>query len=256
MNVSSLLSVARGDTPADLVLQNARIVNVFSGQIERGDIAIFDGYIAGIGTGCSGQQTIDLSGAYVAPGLIDAHVHIESSLCVPAHYAQAVVPRGVTTVVADPHEIGNVAGAAGIRFMHEASRDLPLRVVLMAPSCVPATAMETSGATLDADDLAVLLREGIVHGLAEVMNFPGVIHGDADVLKKLRAFARRPIDGHAPSLTGKQLNAYVASGIGSDHECVSVEEAREKLAPAGSTTCSATLSSAASIRSLRSAAAR
>src|SRR5262245_2647189 len=134
MNLSRLLSVARGETPADLVLKNGQIVNVFSGQIERSDIAIHDGYVAGIGEGYSGAQESDLNGAYVAPGLIDAHVHIESSLCTPPQYAQAVVPRGVTTVVADPHEIGNVAGAPGIRFMHECSRGLPLRVVLMAPS--------------------------------------------------------------------------------------------------------------------------
>jgi len=229
MNRSTHLSVARGDVPADLVLRNGRIVNVLSGQIDRADIAIHDGFIAGVGAGYSGTHEIDLRGAFVSPGLIDAHVHIESSLCVPAQFAAAVVPRGVTTVVADPHEIANVAGVAGVRFMHEASRDLPLRVVLMGPSCVPATSMETSGATLSADDLAQLLRDGTVHGLAEVMNFPGVINGDPEVLKKIAAFAGRPIDGHAPGVTGKALSAYASAGIGSDHECVNVEEAREKL---------------------------
>ncbi|MGH7177225.1 MAG: amidohydrolase family protein, partial [Tepidisphaeraceae bacterium] len=230
MNTSELLSVSRGDKPADLVLRNARIVNVFSGEIEDADIAIADGLIAGIGAGYTAAKSIDLRGAYVAPGLIDAHVHIESSLCIPAQFASAVVPRGVTTVVADPHEIANVAGVAGVRYMHDASRGLPLRVELTAPSCVPATNLSTSGATLSRDDLVSLLRGGVVHGLAEVMNFPGVVRGDADMLAKIGAFETRPRDGHCPGLSGKPLNAYVASGIGSDHECVSPDEAREKLA--------------------------
>lgn len=228
MQLPGLLSVARGDTPADLVLKNARMVNVFSGEIERGDIAIFTGYIAGIGN-YRGSKEVDLNGAFVAPGLIDAHVHIESSLCTPPAFASAVVPRGVTTVITDPHEIANVAGLAGIRFMIEASRDLPLRVLFMAPSCVPATGMATSGAVLNADELATLLDDPSVRGLAEVMNFPGVIHGDPSVLAKLKAFAGRPIDGHCPGVRGNALNAYVAAGIGSDHECVTIEEAREKL---------------------------
>lgn len=230
MNRRDLISVARGDDPADLVLRNARIINVFSGEIESADVAIAGGRIAGLGNGYTGRQEHDLAGMYVAPGLIDAHVHIESSLCLPAQFASAIVPRGVTTVIADPHEIANVAGAAGVRFMADASRGLPLRVVLMAPSCVPATNLSTAGAKLTPDDLVQLLRDGVVHGLAEVMNFPGVIHGDADVLRKLAAFRGRPIDGHAPGLSGKTLSAYIAAGIGSDHECVTVEEAREKLA--------------------------
>jgi adenine deaminase len=226
----NLLRVARGDAPADLLLRNARIVNVFSTQIDSGDIAIADGHIAGVGSGYTAKQTIDLKGSYVAPGLIDAHVHIESSLCLPAQFAAAVVSRGVTTVVTDPHEIANVAGLDGIRFMVESSRGLPIDVITMAPSCVPATDLATSGASLDADALRSLLTDGSVHGLAEVMNFPGVIQHDPQVITKLRAFAGRPIDGHAPAVSGKALNAYAASGIGSDHECVSVEEAREKLA--------------------------
>ncbi|HTL29051.1 MAG TPA: adenine deaminase [Tepidisphaeraceae bacterium] len=228
--IRHLLEVARGDAPADLILKNARIVDVFSGQIERSDIAIAGSRFAGIGHHYEGNQTVDLDGAYVAPGLIDAHVHIESSLCIPPHFASAVLPRGVTTVVADPHEIANVAGAEGIRFMVESARGLPLSVFFMAPSCVPATDMATSGAVLGADDLARLLDDGIVHGLAEMMNFPGVIAGDHEVLRKLEAFKDRPRDGHAPALGGKALNAYIASGIGSDHECTTVEEAREKLA--------------------------
>jgi adenine deaminase len=227
---SSLLSVARGDEPADLVLRNGRIVNVFSGEIEQADIAIQVDRIAGIGANHRGKREVDLQNAYVAPGLIDAHVHIESSLCAPPAFASAIVPRGITTVITDPHEVANVAGVAGIRFMIDASRGVPLRVVFMAPSCVPATDMATSGAALNADDLAALLADRSVHGLAEVMNFPGVINADAEVLAKVQAFAARPIDGHAPGVRGAALNAYVAAGIGSDHECVTVEEAREKLA--------------------------
>jgi adenine deaminase len=229
VNRSELLAIARGDRPADLVLRGARLVNVFSGMIEETDIALADGLVVGLGPGYSGEKEEDLAGAYVAPGLIDAHVHIESSLCVPAQFAAAVLPHGVTTVVTDPHEIANVAGIAGIRFMAASSKTLPLHVVIMAPSCVPATHMETSGATLEASDLAALLDDGTVHGLAEVMNYPGVIFGDEGVQAKLTAFAGRPQDGHGPALTGRQLNAYAVAGIGSEHECTTVEEAAEKL---------------------------
>jgi adenine deaminase len=227
--LSQLLAVARGDQPADVVLRNARLINVFSGRVEQSEIAIFGDRIAGLGAGYSAQRVIDLGGAFVAPGLMDAHVHIESSLCIPSQFAAGVVPRGVTSVIADPHEIANVLGVAGVRFMFEQSRDLPLRVVLMAPSCVPATSMSTSGATLTADDLAALLSDRTVHGLAEVMNFPAVIRGEPAVLDKIRAFGHFPIDGHCPATTGPALNAYIAAGIRSDHECSTVEEAREKL---------------------------
>lgn len=230
MNLSHLLSVARGEQPADLLLQNGRLVNLFTGAIEAADLAIAAGRIAGIGPGYRAAKSVDLQGAFVTPGLIDAHVHIESSLCTPPNFAAALLPRGVTTVITDPHEIANVAGAAGIRYMAAAARPLPLRVSIMAPSCVPATHMETSGATLTAADLAPLLADGTVHGLAEVMNFPGVIHGDPTVLAKLAAFGGRPRDGHAPALRDKTLNAYVAAGIGSEHECTTVAEAQEKLA--------------------------
>ena len=229
MTSADLLAVARGDAPADLLLKNARLVNVFSGVIEPTDIAIHGDRIAGVGPGYAARETIDLQDAFVAPGLIDGHVHIESSLCLPGEFAAAIVPRGVTTAVTDPHEIANVAGAAGVRFMAEASRGLPLRVITMASSCVPATNMATTGAALTADELRQLLRDGVVHGLAEVMNFPGVIAGNADVLAKLEAFNDRPIDGHAPGVRGHALNAYLAAGIGSDHECVTADEAREKL---------------------------
>jgi len=230
MYLPALLAVARGDQPADLLLRNARIVNVFSGRVEEGDVALAGGRIAGVGTGYSARAVADLQGAYLAPALIDAHVHIESSLCIPGQFAAAVLPRGVTCVVSDPHEIANVAGLSGIRFMVEAARGLPLAVKLMASSCVPATPMETSGAALDADALATLLDEPSLVGLAEVMNFPGVINGAPEVLAKLSAFAGRPLDGHLPLVTGRMLNAYVAAGIGSEHECVTVAEAEEKLA--------------------------
>ena len=228
--ISKMLAVARGQEPADLVLTGGRIVNVFSGQIESADVAISGGRIAGIGSGYRGGEQIDLQGSFLAPGLIDSHVHIESSLCVPAQFAQAVVPHGVTTVIADPHEIANVAGPAGVRFMFDASRDLPLDVILMAPSCVPATDMATAGGTISASDLDTLRREGIVHGLAEVMNFPAVISGDVPMHEKISAMNGRPVDGHCPGVSGKELCAYIAAGVGSDHESVTVAEAAEKLA--------------------------
>ena len=230
MHTVELLAVARGEQPADLVLRNGRLVNVLSGDIEDTDVALFGGRIAGVGAGYAAIEEVDLQGAFIAPGLIDAHVHIESSLCLPAQFAAAVVPRGVTTVAADPHEIANVAGVAGVRYMAECSRNLPLQVVLMAPSAVPATHMETSGAALSAEELAGLLDEGTVHGLAELMNFPGTVQGDPEVLAKIAAFSGRPRDGHAPALSGQFLNAYAAAGAGSDHECATVAEAAEKLA--------------------------
>jgi adenine deaminase len=225
-----LLAVARGDRPADLLLRNGRVVNVFTGEIEPADIAIFGGRVAGIGPGYFAHETIDLAGSFVAPGLIDAHVHIESSLCIPSEFAAAVLPRGVTTVITDPHEIANVAGIAGVRFMADARRGVPLHIEIMAPSCVPATDMGTAGAVLSADDLASLLNDGTVGGLAEVMNFPAVISGDPAMRAKLDHFTDRAIDGHCPGLRGRHLNAYIAAGIGSDHESVTAEEAREKLA--------------------------
>ena len=230
MTEPDLLSVARGDAPADLLLRDGRVLNVFTGQVEPADVAVFAGRIAGVGPGYDAREVIDLGGSYVAPGLIDAHVHIESSLCVPAQFAAAVLPRGVTTVVADPHEIANVAGVAGVRYMAAASRGLPLSVVLMAPSCVPATPLATAGAELTAADVVALLADGTCRGLAEVMNFPGVVAGDAELVAKVAAAAARPVDGHCPGLRGKPLNAYAAAGIGTDHESVTVEEAAEKLA--------------------------
>lgn len=228
------LSVARGDTPADCVFTGARLINTFTGEIEDGlDVAVRLGRIAGVGRGYEGRQRIDLKGLYLAPGLIDAHVHIESSLCVPSQFAAAVLPRGVMAVVTDPHEIANVAGLEGVRYMAAASSGLPLHVTVMMPSCVPATPMATTGGKIDAGDITALADQKIVeHGLAEVMNFPGVVAGDAEVMDKVNwaRRQRRPVDGHCPGLTGKALSAYVAAGIGSDHEAVTPAEAKEKLA--------------------------
>jgi adenine deaminase len=229
MDLPDLLAVARGDRPADLLLRNGRLVNVLAGEIHPADIAVAGGVIAGVGEGYEAREVIDLQGRFVAPGFIDAHVHIESSMVPPAEFARAVVPRGLTTVVTDPHEIGNVLGLAGIRFMLEDSEGAPLDVLVNAPSCVPATHLETSGARLEADDLATLLDHPRVLGLAEVMNYPGVIAGSEEVLAKLRVFRGRPLDGHCPGLSGHRLSAYAAAGIGNDHECTAVAEARDKL---------------------------
>jgi adenine deaminase len=226
----ALISVARGDAPADVVLRGARVPNVFTGAVEEADVAIFAGRVAGLGRDYVGDRVVEMDGAYVLPGFIDAHVHIESSLVTPPEFARAVVPRGTTAVVSDPHEIANVHGLEGIRYMLEASEGLPLTVFVMASSCVPATDMGTAGAALDAASLAELLGHPRVLGLAEVMNFPGVIRGDPAVLAKIEAFDGRPVDGHAPGVRGRSLNAYVAGGPASDHECTSVEEANEKLA--------------------------
>lgn len=229
MNLSRTLAVARGDEPADLLLRNARLVNVLSGEIHPADIAIAGPVIAGVGEGYGGRQEIDLGGRFVCPGLLDAHVHVESSMVTPAELSKALVPRGVTTIVSDPHEIANVMGLDGIRFMLADAAYAVLDIRINAPSCVPATDLETSGARLEAIDLEELLADPRVLGLAEVMNFPGVIQGDEKVLAKLRVFRDRVKDGHCPGLSGHRLSAYAASGISSDHECVTVEEAREKL---------------------------
>jgi adenine deaminase len=229
MGVEDLLAVARGEREADLLLRGARLVNVFSGGIEEGDVAVYEGRIAGIGA-YGARGTVDLGGACLCPGFIDGHVHIESSMVSLPEYARAVVPAGTTAVVTDYHEIANVLGLAGIRYMIAAGKGLPLEVFIMLPSCVPATPMETAGAVLEAQDLLPLLGEKGVIGLGEMMNFPGVINGDPGVMRKIEAFTGRPIDGHAPGLSGKELEAYVAAGVESDHECVSADEAREKLA--------------------------
>lgn len=229
LELPELLRRARGQAPADLVLANARLVNVFSAEVQEADVAIADDAIVGVGRGWEARRVLDLHGRYVAPGFIDAHVHVESAMVPPRELARAVVPRGVTTLIADPHEIANVLGLEGVRFMLANARGAPFTVLVNAPSCVPATDMETSGASLPAAELARLLEEPGVLGLGEVMDFPGVVAGRPEVLAKLEPFRKRPVDGHCPGLSGKGLCAYVAAGIGSDHECTSVEEAREKL---------------------------
>jgi adenine deaminase len=228
VNTQELLRFARGDEPAELLLENGRVVNVHTGEIQTTNVAIVRSRIVGIGD-YQAHESIDLEGAFVAPGFIDAHVHIESSLVPPAEFARAVVPRGTTTVVTDPHEIANVLGLDGIRFMFENAKRGPLSMYVMASSCVPATGMETNGATLKSYDLAPFRADPWVLGLAEVMNFPGVVHADDEMLEKLDAFEGLVIDGHCPGLSGKELVAYVAAGIHSDHECTTIEEALEKL---------------------------
>jgi adenine deaminase len=229
MNSGKLISVARGLAPADLILKNARIVNVFSGEIEQGNVAVCEGNIAGIGDYREAREIVDLDGKYLVPGFIDGHVHLESSMLSAPQYARAVVPRGTLSMVTDLHEIANVAGIEGLRYVLNSARKLPLDVFLMAPSCVPATHLETSGADLDAVALKQILRWKETIGLGEMMNFPGVLNRDDGVLSKLRLASGKPSDGHAPGLSGRELNAYVAAGIQSDHESTTLEEAKEKL---------------------------
>jgi adenine deaminase len=229
MSLADLISVARGEMLPDLVLKNARVINTFIGGVEQANVAIHNGRIAGIGAYEDGREIIDLQGDYLAPALIDGHTHIESSMLHPAQYARAVVPRGVLTVVTDLHEITNVCGLAGIRLVASWAQQLPLDILLTAPSCVPATALETSGAHVGAEEIKEILAYPHVIGLGEVMNFPGVINCDREVLDKLIASKGRVIDGHAPGLGGKELNAYMAAGILSDHESTTLEEGREKL---------------------------
>jgi adenine deaminase len=228
MSLEDRIQIASGEGKADLLIKNGRVVNVFSGEIEKKDIAIFGGMIIGFGD-YRAKKIIDVEGDFLCPGLIDGHVHIESSMVTIPEFARAVLPNGTTTVVIDPHEIANVLGQKGIRFMAESARRIPLNVFIMIPSCVPATHMETSGATLKATDLKPLLEEPWAIGLAEMMNFPGVIYRDPEVLKKIEVAKGKRIDGHAPMLSGKGLYAYVSAGIRSDHECTTLKEAKEKM---------------------------
>lgn len=223
------LEAARGDRPAQLVLKGGNIVNVFNGRIERGDLAIDHGIIVGVGD-YDGEEIVELDSAYLAPGFIDGHLHIESSLLSPSQFAKAVCPLGTSAVVADPHEITNVMGVEGFSAMIDASENLPITYFFMASSCVPASPLQDSGTTLSAPELSLLGRHHRVLGLAEMMNFPGTVAGTPDILEKLEAFRGRPIDGHAPLLSGKALNAYITAGPDSDHECTGYAEAAEKLA--------------------------
>jgi len=230
-NFTHLIGVAKGEIPADLLIKNTQVVNVFSGKIFTADVAITEKYIAGIGDYQTGKQIIDAKNLYLIPGLMDAHIHLESTLLTPSAFARAVIPHGTTSIFIDPHEIANVLGIKGINYMLKATENLPLNVFILVPSCVPATNLETSGASITAEKIAKLLQHPRVVGLAEMMNFPGVINADKTVLGKIMAThaTQKVIDGHAPLLTGKMLQAYIGVGIDSDHETTQLNEAIEKL---------------------------
>lgn len=223
-----LVKAAQGEFPIDLLLKNAQIINVFSGEIYRQNVGIWDKFVVGFGE-YEAKKTIDLEGLYLAPGFIDGHVHTESSMVEIPQYARAVVPRGTASVVCDPHEIANVMGYDGIRYILDSSKYNPLNVFIMLPSCVPSTSFETSGSELRAFDLYPYFSQKWVLGLAEVMNYPGLLKCDPELLDKIKISHSKRIDGHAPGLSGKGLCAYVAAGVASDHECTSADEVNEKL---------------------------
>ncbi len=225
---SNINQYARGLKPVDKLFTNLKMINTFSGEIYETQIAVANGRFAGFGD-YDAKEIIDLEGAYVAPGLIDAHIHIESTLLSISNFAKAVVPLGTTSIIADPHEFANVLGIKGIDYLLDPPEDLPLDIYVMAPSCVPATGFETSGAVISAKDLKMIIDHPNLVGLAEVMNYPGVIFEDPELLKKIDLFRGRPIDGHAPMVCGKDLATYIASGISSEHEATNIEEAKQKL---------------------------
>src|SRR5476651_2472527 len=227
-NLQQKLSIARGEQRAELLFKNARVVNVFSGEIHPANVAVEDGRVIGFGD-YKAKKVIDLKGAYLAPSLIDGHFHVESSLLTAPEFARAVVPHGTGAVVIDPHEYANVLGLDGIRYVLESSKNLPLDFFIMLPSCVPATHLETAGARLTADDLALMIADERVAGVAELINYPGVYLGQESELAKIRAGKGKAIDGHAPGLKGKNLNAYVLAGVRSDHESTELDEAGQKL---------------------------
>ncbi len=224
-----MIVVAKGESLADLVLANARVVNTLNGEIEVGNVAICEGRVAGVGDYQQAKEVLDLSGQYLAPGLINGHTHLESSMLDVGQYARAVVPYGTSALVTDLHEIANVCGLQGIKYVLDCARRLPFDLFLMAPSCVPATHLETSGASLGPEDIRRILRLKECIGLGEMMNYPGVLFGDAAMLSKIESARGRVVDGHAPGVTGKELSAYIAAGMRSDHESVSLDEATEKL---------------------------
>jgi adenine deaminase len=227
-NLQQKLSIARGERPAGILFKNANLVNVLSGEIYRTHVAVEDGRVAGLGE-YEATTVIDLEGAYLAPSLIDGHFHVESSMLTAREFVRAVVPHGTGVVVIDPHEYANVLGLDGIRYVLESSKGLPLDFFIMLPSCVPATAFETAGARLTADDLKLMIADERIAGVAELMNYPGVYLGDEAELAKIAAGKGKNIDGHAPGLSGRNLNAYVLAGVRSDHESTELAEAREKL---------------------------
>ena len=230
MITPELLAVARGDTPADLLVTGGRVVNAFTGEIERAEIAIQGERIAGVGPYTKGVRTMDVGGAFVAPGFIDAHMHVESTMLPPSEFVRLAGPHGTTGVVLDPHEIANVLGLEGIRYIMDDAVGLPINAMFALSSCVPSSHLETSGARLEAADLEPLFDDSRVVALAEVMNFPGVVNGDAGLLAKINlGLLRHVVDGHSPGLRGKGLQAYAAAGITSDHECTTAEEAMERI---------------------------
>lgn len=223
----TMSKIALGVKKADLVLKNCNIVNVFTHEIEQGDIAIANGIIVGIGS-YKGEIERDMKGKYVSPGFIDGHVHIESSMLTPSEFSKLIIPKGTTRIIADAHEIGNVKGIKGVGFMFNSSKDTPLKVHFMIPSCVPTTQFETAGASIDSQDIYFIHEREAVLGLGEVMDFPGAIHGDKRVTDKLDVMKGHVIDGHAPGVTGNDLNAYLIRNIKTDHECTTIEELNEK----------------------------
>ena len=229
-NIDHYINLARGRGEADLLLRNVRLVNVLSGEIHSADVAIADGLFLGFGD-YSAKEVIDGEGRYLVPGLIEGHIHIESSQILPSEFARLVAAHGTAAVIADPHEIANVMGVEGVEFMLAASSGLPVSFFFMVPSCVPATTMETAGAVIDAAAVAALLKKhpDRLLGLAEVMNFPGVINQDPETMAKIAVAKGKNIDGHAPQLSGFDLNSYIMGGPGSDHEATTLDEAREKL---------------------------
>ncbi len=228
--IKHLIDVASKRKKTEILLKNCKIINVFSNEIIEGNLAIDSGKIIGIGD-YQGLIEIDLEGKYLSPGLIDSHVHMESSMVLPSQFARAVVPRGTTSVITDPHEIANVCGLEGIKFMMESTKDLPLNVYYMLPSCVPATPFENSGARLEAKELKTLIDNPMVLGLGEMMNYPGVIEGDSKVIDKLKLVQdyNKVIDGHSPDIKNERLNAYIIGGVKTDHECSTVDEMNDRL---------------------------
>ncbi len=231
MNTSTLpqrLAVARGEAPCDLVVVNARVVNVLSAEIMQTTVGVYDGVIVGLGE-YQGTETVDAQGALLVPGFIEAHIHVESTLLTVPEFARAVLPRGTAGAVIDPHEIANVHGLPGIQYMLDSARVTPLDIFVMLPSCVPATPFESSAAVLNADDLATLINHPRVAGIGELMNFPGVLNGDPEMLRRAALAAGKVADGHCPGLSGNALNAYILAGVETDHESTSADEALEKL---------------------------
>jgi adenine deaminase len=230
MKLKNLIEVAKGAKKADLIIRNCKIVNVLTCEIEKGkNIAIYGGLIAGVGDYYNARRKFDAKGNYVSPAFINGHIHIESSMLHPVYYAKAVVPRGISTVVTDLHEITNVCGIEGIKFIMKWAKEVPLEIMYMVPSCVPATDLGTSGSEMGVEQIDLMLNHQNVLGLGEMMNFIGVINGQKDVLNKIELAKDFIIDGHAPKLSGKDLNAYIASGIYSEHESTQYSEGQEKL---------------------------